>query len=59
MSLVAGTIEFDQSPSDFRAAIAGLIADLEAAGAFSDTDHTRTHCSGGERCAGALSAFHG
>ncbi|WVM92748.1 hypothetical protein ULG90_00165 [Halopseudomonas pachastrellae] len=38
VSLVAGTIEFDQSPSDFRAAIAGLIADLEAAGAFSDTD---------------------
>ena len=38
VSLVAGTIDFDQSPADFRAAIAGLIADLEAAGAFSDTD---------------------
>lgn len=38
VSLVAGTIEFDQAPANFRTAIAGLIADLEAAEAFSDTD---------------------
>lgn len=38
VSLEAATIEFDQPASDFRASLEPLLARLEAAGAFSDTD---------------------
>ncbi|GGE42515.1 hypothetical protein GCM10007421_15830 [Halopseudomonas oceani] len=38
VSLAAAGINFDQPVADFRTAIAGLIGDLETAGAFSDTD---------------------
>ena len=38
VSAVAGQIELDQSAAEFRTAIADLIDDLEADGAFSDTD---------------------
>lgn len=38
VSLAAADINFDQPVADFRTAITGLVADLESAGAFSDTD---------------------
>lgn len=38
VSLSAGSIHLDQSPEDFNAALVPLLARLEAADAFSDTD---------------------
>lgn len=38
VSAHAASIHFDQPPSDFRASIEALIAELENSGAFSDTD---------------------
>lgn len=38
VSLRAADIDFDQSPTDFRPVLAGLVEILEDAGAFSDTD---------------------
>ncbi|QJD58219.1 carboxylesterase family protein [Pseudomonas sp. gcc21] len=38
VSLSAGNIQLDQSPEDFSAALAPILARLEAAGVFSDTD---------------------
>lgn len=38
VSQQAAQINFDQSPSDFRASLEPLVEALEAAGAFSDTD---------------------
>lgn len=38
VSLQAADIDFDQSPTDFRTVLAGLVETLEDAGVFSDTD---------------------
>ncbi|WP_193072560.1 carboxylesterase/lipase family protein [Pseudomonas sp. FME51] len=38
LSLQAADIDFDQPPTDFRTALAGLVETLEDAGVFSDTD---------------------
>ena len=38
VSLAAADMNFAQPVADFRTAITGLVADLESAGAFSDTD---------------------
>jgi len=38
VSLNAGTLQLDQAPADFRTSLSAVVATLETAGAFSDTD---------------------